>query len=79
MVKTLQVLAMGQIILGLKLPQNLFKIVTFIRYLRQCIFGFGGKRMEEYKKKIIELVEKIDRLDMLIYLYTFIKGKVKAE
>ena len=35
--------------------------------------------MEEYKKMIIELVEKIDRLDMLIYLYTFIKGKVKAE
>lgn len=69
---------MGQIFLGLKLPQNLFKIVTFIRYLRQCVFGFGGKRMEEYKKKIIELVEKIDRLDMLEYLYYFIKDKFKV-
>ena len=69
---------MGQIILGLKLPQNLFEIVTFIRYLRQCILGFGGKRMEEYKKKIIEMVEKIDRLDMLEYLYYFIKDKFKV-
>lgn len=34
--------------------------------------------MEEYKKKIIEMVEKIDRLDMLEYLYYFIKDKFKV-
>lgn len=34
--------------------------------------------MEEYKKMIIEMVEKIDRLDMLEYLYYFIKDKFKV-
>jgi hypothetical protein len=33
---------------------------------------------EYYRKKIIEIIEKIDRVDLLIYLYHFIKGKTKA-
>jgi hypothetical protein len=37
--------------------------------------------MEEkkyYKQQIIAIIEKIDRVDLLIYLYHFIKGKTKA-
>jgi hypothetical protein len=33
---------------------------------------------EEYRKKIIEMVNKIERKDILEYLYTFIKGKIKG-
>ena len=28
-----------------------------------------------YKKQIIEIIENIDRVDLLIYLYHFVKGK----
>lgn len=28
---------------------------------------------EEYRKQIIEMIEKIERLDVLSYLHTFIK------
>lgn len=31
---------------------------------------------EELKTKIKEIIEKIDRIDILEYLYIFIKGKV---
>ena len=37
------------------------------------------KEKEYYKQMIIDVVEKIERVDVLIYLYTFIKGNVKAE
>lgn len=37
------------------------------------------KEKEYYKQMIIDVVEKIERVDLLVYLYTFIKGKVKAE
>ena len=37
------------------------------------------KEKEYYKQMIIDLVESIERVDLLVYLYTFIKGKVKAE
>lgn len=33
---------------------------------------------EYYKQQIIAIIEKIDRVDLLIYLYHFIKGKTKA-
>ena len=32
-----------------------------------------------YKEKIIEIVNQIEDVSMLMYLYYFIKGKVKAE
>lgn len=31
-----------------------------------------------YKEKIIEIVEKTERLDVLEYLYQFMKGKIKV-
>ena len=31
---------------------------------------------EELKEKIKEIIDKIDRMDILEYLYIFIKGKV---
>ena len=34
---------------------------------------------EEYKWKIIETINNIDDVRILIYLYTFIKEKIKAE
>ena len=34
---------------------------------------------EEYKEKIIEMVENIKDMRVLIYLYTFIKEIIKAE
>ena len=34
---------------------------------------------EEYKVKIIETINNIDDVRILIYLYTFIKEKIKAE
>ena len=37
------------------------------------------KEKEYYKQMIIDVVEKIERVDLLVYLYAFIKGKVKAE
>ena len=33
---------------------------------------------EFYKQKIIEMINKVERVDLLIYLYHFIKGKTKA-
>lgn len=33
---------------------------------------------EYYKRMIIETIEKIENIDALIYLYTFIIGKLKA-
>lgn len=33
---------------------------------------------EKLKKKIIELIDKIERTDMLEYLFYFIKGKIKV-
>lgn len=33
---------------------------------------------EYYRKLIIDIVNKIERVDLLIYLYHFIKGKTKA-
>lgn len=37
--------------------------------------------MEEvfYKENIIEIVNQLEDVSMLMYLYYFIKGKVKAE
>lgn len=34
------------------------------------------EKNEFYKERIIEIVGKIDRIDILEYLYVFIKGKV---
>ena len=34
---------------------------------------------EEYKWKIIETINNIEDVRILIYLYTFIKEKIKAE
>lgn len=34
--------------------------------------------LEDYKQKIIKIIEKIDNKMVLEYLYHFIKGKVKA-
>lgn len=34
---------------------------------------------EEYKVKIIETINNIEDVRILIYLYTFIKEKIKAE
>lgn len=36
--------------------------------------------MEEafYKEQIIEIINKLDDVSILMYLYYFIKGKVKA-
>lgn len=34
------------------------------------------KEKEFYMEKIIEMMQKIDRIDILEYLYIFIKGKV---
>ena len=34
---------------------------------------------EEYKEKIIEMVDNIADVRILIYLYTFIKEIIKAE
>ena len=33
---------------------------------------------EKLKKKIIELIDKIERTDMLEYLFYFINGKIKV-
>ena len=33
---------------------------------------------EYYKGLIIDIINKIERVDLLIYLYHFIKGKTKA-
>ena len=33
---------------------------------------------EYYRGLIIDIIDKIDRVDLLIYLYHFIKGKTKA-
>lgn len=33
---------------------------------------------EYYRGLIIDIINKIDRVDLLIYLYHFIKGKTKA-
>lgn len=33
---------------------------------------------EYYKGLIIDIINKIERVDVLIYLYHFIKGKTKA-
>ncbi len=33
--------------------------------------------MVTYKKKIIDMIENINDLDVLIYLFHFIKGKIK--
>lgn len=33
---------------------------------------------EYYRKLIINIVNKIEKVDLLIYLYHFIKGKTKA-
>ena len=33
---------------------------------------------EYYRKLIIDIVNKIEKVDLLIYLYHFIKGKTKA-
>ena len=41
-----------------------------------CGFLIGGflvNEKEEYRKQIIEMIEKIERLDVLSYLNTFIK------
>ena len=40
--------------------------------------GLLVEEKEEYRKKIIEMVNKIERKDILEYLYTFIKGKIKG-
>lgn len=37
------------------------------------------EKKEEYKGKIIETINNIDDVRILIYLYTFIKEKIKAE
>lgn len=34
---------------------------------------------EEYKGKIIDMINNIDDVRILIYLYAFIKEKIKAE
>lgn len=34
---------------------------------------------DEYKKHLIDIIENIDNLEILTYLYTFIKLKIKAE
>ena len=34
---------------------------------------------EEYRGGIIEMINNIDDVRILIYLYTFIKEKIKAE
>lgn len=34
---------------------------------------------EEYREKIIEMVNNIEDETILIYIYTFIKEKIKAE
>ena len=36
-------------------------------------------KKEEYMEKIIEMVNNIEDEPILIYLYTFIKEKIKAE
>lgn len=33
---------------------------------------------EYYKGMIIDMINKVERVDLLIYLYHFIKGKTKA-
>lgn len=41
-----------------------------------CGFLMGGvlvNEKEEYRKQIIEMIEKIERVDVLSYLHTFIK------
>ena len=44
-----------------------------------CFCGYKGVfTMDEYKKKIIEIIENIDDVNILMYLLHFIKGKVKA-
>lgn len=40
--------------------------------------GLLVEEKEEYRKKIIEMVNKIERKDILEYLYTFIKAKLKG-
>ena len=37
------------------------------------------EKKEEYKVKIIETINNIEDVRILIYLYTFIKEKIKAE
>lgn len=41
----------------------------------------GEKDVREknyYKEKIIEIINKIDRIDILEYIYYFLKGKFKV-
>lgn len=37
------------------------------------------REKEWYREQIIEMVQKIDRIDILEYFYIFIKGKVGGE
>ena len=36
------------------------------------------KEKEYYKQAIVDTIMKVDRLDVLIYFYTYIIGKLKA-
>ena len=36
------------------------------------------KEKEYYKKAIVDIIMKIDRLDVLMYFYTYIIGKLQA-
>lgn len=36
------------------------------------------KEKEYYRQAIVDTIMKIDRLDVLIYFYTYIIGKLKA-
>lgn len=48
-----------------------FGICVFLQIWREFT-------MDEYKKKIIEIIENIDDVNILMYLFHFIKGKIKA-
>ena len=49
-----------------------------------CLGNFGCVWQEwrlimDYKKQIIEIVDKIEDVNILKYFYLFIKGKLEAE
>lgn len=48
-----------------------FGICVFLQIWREFT-------MDEYKKKIIEIIENINDVNILMYLFHFIKGKIKA-
>ena len=49
-----------------------------------CLRDFGCVEQEwrlimDYKKRIIEMLDKIEDVNILKYFYLFIKGKLEAE